>query len=97
MKLLACIKEDKNKIFQAQLLTYMKGVGEGRGGGGSGGLCPRSFKSWVHKWVCAPPPPILDRSSVLISPLALFLVKNAKFSWLASIANLTLFIFSKLG
>ena len=70
----------------------IKGVGEG----GSGGLWPRTFKSWGAQVGLSLP--LLDRSSVLISPFAsFFLVKNEKFSWLASLANLTLFIFSKLG
>ena len=71
-----------------------KGVGEG-GGRGQRGLVPPHFQKWgggTSGFV----PPLLDRSS-LISPflnfLLKFFVKNAKFSWLASLANLTLFIF----
>ena len=47
-----------------------KGVGEGGAGGGGARGPPPTFKSGGHKWVCAPPPPLLGRANVLISLFA---------------------------
>ena len=63
-------------LDQLHFRHKFKGLGEG-------GTC-----------TCPPtcsPPPLLDRSSVLISLLcSLSLVKNSKFSWLTSLANIAL-------
>ena len=67
-----------------------------RGGGGSGGLCPRTFKSGgAQVGLCPSTFGQMKCSNFAIS--SFFNVKNAKFSWLASLANLTLFIFSELS
>ena len=74
-------------------INKTKGVGEG---GGSGGLCPRTFKSGGAQVGFSPPTfGQIKYSNFAIS--SFFKVKNAKFSWLASLANLTLFIFSELS
>ena len=64
--------------------------------GGSGGLCPRTFKSGgAQVGLCPPTFGQIKCSNFAIS--SFFKVKNAKFSWLASLANLTLFVFSEIS
>ena len=49
------------------------------GQGGHGPQHTHTFKSGGHKWVCAPPPQVLDKSNVLISLFAHILWLKTQF------------------
>ena len=78
------------------MVGIFKGVGEG-GGGGSGGLCPGTFKSGGAQVGLCPPSTFGQIKCPNFAISSYFKVKNAKFSWLASLANLTLLLFSELS
>ena len=75
--------------------------GRRRRGGGSGGMCPPppTFKSGgVQVGFSPPPPPTFGQTKCSnFDIFSYFVAKNAKFSWLASLANFTLSIFSTLA
>ena len=72
---------------------------QGRRRRGQRGVCPSTFKSFhalcaPHVFV-APPPTFAQPKCSYFAIFSHLLVKNAKFPWLASLANFTLLIFSK--
>ena len=87
--------------IQYEFDTFVNGwyiQGRRRRGGGAAGACaPALSKVGGHKWVCAPPPTFGQIKCPNFAISSYFKVKNAKFSWLASLANLTLLLFSELS
>ena len=72
--------------YLSVIIEYMQIQGRRRRGG-SGGLCPPTFKSGGAQVGLSPPTfGQIKCSNFAIS--SFFKVKNAKFSWLASLANL---------
>ena len=63
---------------------------------GQPGHVPRTFKRGGDTSEFVPPPPLLDRQTALILQFPHILLLNAKFSWLALLANFTSLIFPKL-
>ena len=80
-------------------VAFIKGVGEGGGGGGgAAGACAPALSKVGGTSGFEPPPPTFGQMKCSnFTNSSFFKLKNAKFSWLASLANLTLFIFSKLS
>ena len=82
------------------LLTFemknlnLKGVGKGRG---SGGMCPLPpFKRGAQVGFNPPPSPFGHTKCSNFAIFSYFVAENAKFSWIALLANFTLSVFSTL-
>ena len=91
---LAELHEEKVRSYWSTIAQLeLKGVGEG----GQRGLVPPHFQKWGGAQVGLCPPTFgqIKCSNFAIS--SFFKVRNAKFSWLASLANFTLFISSELS
>ena len=80
-------------VFLRRYFNINKGVGEG----GQRGLVPPHFQKWGGTSGFEPPPTFGKMKCSNFAISSFFKVKNEKFSWLASLANLALFIFSKLS
>ena len=91
------------QITAATFYISLFNQGRRRRGAGACAPPPPLSKGGVgHKWVLAPPPPppLPPFGQTKCSNFAIFLffvAKNAKFSWLASLANFTLSILLSLS